>query len=281
MPTQPDNSTNKYVFSSPAYWLNGGYGFGMSKPKGTLGLTASGRVEFTLDSGKVMFSAPVALTKRMYEHSFGWMRIVVGPRLYVLQFHTNDLSASYYLLAGGGGTTGIALTESASKRGLRNVWQTHLEQAAKQSPDNEPIVAALTPPSLKATARKVNRGLTLQMWATWFIFLALIGVGYAALKAGASGPQLYILITILTIPVSIVTYRYNRRNKRVDQDPLPTEEVATAPQDLLPAGTMATGSFGMTQGKQFLLGVLLVPVFFFGIAILGAIAVAIWLAFSG
>src|SRR5689334_10112368 len=72
----------KYVYAVDGYtWGNASVALDYDDP-GTLGITAGGRIEFTLPTGKVLFSAPLALTRAKANISTGSLFIVVGSRYY-------------------------------------------------------------------------------------------------------------------------------------------------------------------------------------------------------
>lgn len=273
------DSDKPYVHSTKAYWRNGGYGPSMSALGGTLGLTAAGRVVFTLDSGKVLFSAPVALIKRKNEPMYGWMRFVVGPRLYTLQFYVNSDRAIKMYALGAAPVLGAGMADAQKGRELFREWVDRLDKAQTLAPDTEQIIAAVpTPAILRArefgmqTMRRSQYTLILPTVPVLVVCLALGFFFGDKSQAALVAVGIGLLATLL---VYLKLGALNKQRKQIDESSLAEEDTTVQPADLLPAGTQPTGGFGLTTGKQVLLGFVLPPALLLGMFILYFIVMVI------
>ena len=238
-------STTNYTFSTRAYWAIKGL-----QLAGTLGLTAAGRLEFTLDDGKQILSVPVALTKRRYMFTGGWVVLVAGPQLYTLQFYKYTRRS----LGVGSDIRGIRAAR-AGDVAFKN-WREKLEQAAGQPADNQPLVVA-TLPAYMDSARADNRNRVGQLLARTLIAVTLIAVAglIVSIRAGGGSPtQLGVGIAIILLG-SLASYLWLRRLQRHGQSLAPTpspsqSQLLPLPQELLPAGTLPSRRLSPSTATQ-------------------------------
>ncbi|HSX32829.1 MAG TPA: hypothetical protein VLF91_00625 [Candidatus Saccharimonadales bacterium] len=164
-------AANTYVFSTPAYWNIKG----LQLP-GTLGLTASGRVEFSLDDGRQILSAPVALTKRYYIATTALVGLAVESHEYLFQFYKRKPA--------------YTLTEPANVRASKQYrpavamyknWREKLDQAAQQPADNLPAVTATLPDDYESQVAAYRQDQRQRMMRT----LIIIAVGGCVLLCAA------------------------------------------------------------------------------------------------
>jgi hypothetical protein len=224
-----------------------------------------------------MFSAPVALTKRKYEKTFGWLRIVVGPRVYTLQFYTSPISAATFEAA-------PALVEPRKGAATFERWREVLEQYAGAPPDGQPLIAAVTPPALIDVRKRMSRGdLRVRLAILGTVFL-VGGIGAVMLlNAGHSTAESQIILLPIFIAIAIaaalITTVLNKKRQKIELLPLPHDQVAPTQGDILAPNTAPTGGFGLTQGKAFSLGIglglALIPIAIILLAIAGGISQAI------
>jgi hypothetical protein len=123
---------SKYTFATPVRLTKGARQ--QAGEPGTLGLTAANRLELTLDSGQLIFSVPVALTRRKYESTWGWMRVVVGPYMYRLQFYKPGPIYGFDGLR----VAVQTMTQAQEGADTFKAWQQRLEQAA--AADDQPVI---------------------------------------------------------------------------------------------------------------------------------------------
>lgn len=253
--SRPTAATNKYFFSTPAVWsIQGGQFWG------TLGLTAAGRLEFTLKDGKLVFSAPLASIKYRFLTSQVVLPIVIGPRTYTVQFFTYTLPwlrrfASFRRY-------------SASRAGSPSIkaWEKTLKEFTPPPADTAPIVAAHLPRYLAPIARLGSQGAAFFVCYTVVMGIAVLVEGGLS-QTGVRPPR----FIDWTVAASIVAWLIGgniwaiRRYKKVTTTPLPTptpDDLKTLPEDTLPAGTPPTGVLGISTGVAVLLGFLLVGAIF-------------------
>jgi len=252
---QQADISGKYITVTPAVWaIKGGQFWG------TLGLTAAGRLEFTLQGGKLIFSAPLASIKYRFLTSQVIMPIVVGSRTYKIQFYRfylpgliNLPSVSRYI---------------AAREGSPNIktWKKALAEFTPPPPDTNPIIAAHLPGYLVSSAQLGRQGVGFFVCYSIIIGIAIL------LVSGLSQTQVRVLRAFgLMLAASIVAWIIGgniwlmRRYKKLTAATLPAPspgDLATSPEDTLPPGTPPSGSLGISTAGAYLLGLVLVGAIF-------------------
>lgn len=227
METQ-NNPTTPYTLTIPVEWIPSVRPGGApvptrrTSPTGTLGLTASGRVEVTLDDGKRLFSAPVVLTKRRYEPLALRTTLVVGPRVYALILRTEGVGTSQF-----------------------TAWRRAIEDCAALPADNASILAAATPDSYAVHAKRVRSGFRVRalavaggacLYAAVVVVLHMLHASHKVITATIAA-----LVAITTIGVL-----YSVKLIFASVPPASANELAVGADDTFPAGTLPTGKMNLT-----------------------------------
>lgn len=224
-------------------------------PEGTLTLAEDGRLSMKLKGGKILFDAPISQTKRKYERTYGYLRIVVGPRLYVLQFFTYGESPNF--------THVQPIVEAQQKGGsLFKEWRTRLESynGSAQTSLNKPIIAAKSPPTL----HKKNMDLRSRVALLLISFILLIGVTLVVftstpLASPDNNPSVavFAIICVGLLLLASGMRTVAKRRDTIDDHPLPASELQHQPDEVFPPNTLPTAGFGFTTGKQIMTGIVI------------------------
>ncbi|HSX04931.1 MAG TPA: hypothetical protein VLF69_00460 [Candidatus Saccharimonadales bacterium] len=253
--SQQTVAAGSYVTATPAVWaIQGGQFWG------TLGLTAAGRLEFTLKDDKLIFSAPLASVKYRFLTSQVILPIVVGSRTYKIQFYR------YYL-------PGLVNLPSvnryiAARQGSPNIraWKRALAEFTPPPPDTNPLIAAHLPGYLVPSAQLGRQGVGFFVCYSIIMGIAILLVSGLS-QTQVRVPRAFDLMLAVGVAVWIIggNIWLMRRYKKLTTTALPTpssEDLATSPEDVLPPGTPPLGSLGISTAGAYLLGLLLAGAIF-------------------
>ncbi|HSX31135.1 MAG TPA: hypothetical protein VLE99_04420 [Candidatus Saccharimonadales bacterium] len=242
-----DNINSKYKFSSKVAWLEKGGQFW-----GTVGVTAGGRLEFTLQDGKLIFSAPLSLTKqRWMDGQIRWF-VVIGSRRYTLQFfeqYTKFIVLYRPLFQ--------QINTARQNYPAFKAWKDQVEAFTPPPADDDAIVAADLPAYLKPVAHVGQQGVVSFIVAV-FTFMLITITLMTLFKAGKIpvGGLWGVAAAFILLFIGGNIWSYGRY-KKLTTLVLPTPsaaELETDAHDILPAGTMPNAKLGMSTGVAILLG---------------------------
>lgn len=191
--------------------------------EGTLHLSKTGRLSFTFTSGRVLFSAPVALITYMAKLPTGKLYIMVGDRDYMIVFYKTDVTGALAPTA--------TLGQAALTRGTLKKWDEKIKAAATMPADNDPIVAN----RFELPAQK-KVGLFAAFLAAFIV--APVVTAFAVQPIESAGLQKFIVILVVIIMAAIFIGVSMRNKRRMAADP---GQILGAgqPDYILPAGTKA------------------------------------------
>jgi hypothetical protein len=253
---QHKHDLSKYSYSTTAYWVNG-LGLAGSSPKGILGITSTGRVEFTIDNGKLLFSAPVRLATCQARPG----RIIdfyIGPRKYRIRLYRTSMDDS-----GAAFQTGIH--PGPKVRDDTNRLLDRLKAMTGLPDDHRPVIAAVPTESTRVASRT---GFLVTIYSTLILIgpIILAGVFFEKQLDAIGGFWQAVLVLVYFVVTLLPLAALDERRDNADQRLLHEADGKTQEADILPAGTLAARQHVTSLRVQYfwsiVIGVLTLPVLF-------------------
>jgi|GEM_PF-5240542 len=237
------------VYESDLWWI-----FGLfigSLPKARLSLTSTGRLTCALETGDVLFSAPVQNILYNYDTTTSAgnaLQIVVADRRYDIQMFDSRTKSAF------SGTVIDTTTKNKNARALGLAWISQLDAAKSLPADMNPIIAMQQEPRFKQW--KAMTAVSLVVAIAWPL-LIVAGLAWYSNSEGKdfNSTQIWAyLFAFVSFPVIYAVLRmYKQRvaarlHTSSPQNPQSVLPAGTMPSVKLPASTISwtiVGSFGV------------------------------------
>lgn len=231
---QHKHDLSKYTYSTPAYWING-LGLVGSSPKGVFGITETGRVEFTINNGKLLFSAPARLIT-FQPRPQGLMEFYIGPRKYKIRLYQTNIEDGPRV------DDGWAPYAATTTKKARKDLGTRFDEVKSMPDDHKPLVAAVPTESTRAASR-VGLRVSVYSALTYLSPILVIGFLFRKWLGDLTGFwQMALFIVLLCVSYLFILWplaTFDEWRDEADAKAFSEADGKTQAADILPAGTHA------------------------------------------
>jgi hypothetical protein len=223
--TMQEAAGSEVILSSPAWELMAGATFAGKETAGTLALSKSGRLTFTLKSGTVAFSAPVSLIR--YKPGLGSLALVAGDRRFSIALFESDISGML--------SPTYMTMRSIGARKQTQAWRAALDQHASMPADNEPLIVMNQQRSGAQMMKIIGTLLA--------IVVTCLGVGIlSAMLLPKDYAKLGAAIAIALLVGAFIMINRRKAQALVEKN----QGSSASPSEILPAGTTPSVDFAFS-----------------------------------